>query len=188
MTIESQVRALVEPLVTPHGVEVVDVEHGPGLLRIYLDNTDPATPIDLDTITTFSEQISDLLDTPAHEDLIPGRYTLEVSSPGLERPLKTPQQFQRFTGTNINVKTKAHATPAGHERRFTGTLHQATDSHITVGDPPRTLAYEDIEKAKTIFEWGPTPKKGTPNPNPKPKAKAKAKPARTKPQKKATAP
>ena len=153
-TVEATVRQLVEPLVTPHDVELVDVEHGPGLLRIYLDYTDPNNHIDLDTITTFSEQISDLLDL--HDDLIPGRYTLEVSSPGLERPLKTKQQFQRFVGTPVNIKTKSNVEG---DRRFSGTLTEATDTHITVGDPPRTLRYEDIEKAKTIFEWGPTPKK-----------------------------
>lgn len=154
-TVEATVRQLVEPLVTPHDIELVDVEHGPGLLRIFLDYVDPNTHIDLDTITRFSEQISDLLDL--HDDLVPGRYTLEVSSPGLERPLKTPQQFQRFVGTPVNIKTKSNVEG---DRRFSGTLSAATDTHITVAaDPPRQLRYEDIEKAKTIFEWGPTPKK-----------------------------
>jgi ribosome maturation factor RimP len=155
-TVEATVRQLVEPLVTPHDIELVDVEHGPGLLRIYLDFIDPHSAIDLDTITRFSEQISDLLDTPGNEDLIPGRYTLEVSSPGLERPLRTKEQFQRFVGTPVNVKTKPNVEG---ERRFRGTVIEATDTHVTIGDPPRQLRYEDIDKAKTIFEWGPTPKK-----------------------------
>ena len=162
-TVEDTVRQLVEPLVTPHQVEVVDIEHGPGLLRIYLDYVDPNTHIDLDTITTFSEQISDLLDL---HDPVPGRYTLEVSSPGLERPLKTKPQFQRFVGTPVNIKTKSHVEG---DRRFTGTLREATDTHVTVGD--RQLRYEDIEKAKTVFEWGPTPKK-TPSNNKKQTKKA----------------
>ena len=68
-TVEATIRQLVEPLVTPHDIELVDVEHGPGLLRIYLDFTDPNRAIDLDTITTFSEQISDLLDTPGNDQL-----------------------------------------------------------------------------------------------------------------------
>ncbi|HUP85886.1 MAG TPA: ribosome maturation factor RimP [Acidimicrobiales bacterium] len=166
-TVQDEVRRLVEPLVTPHGVEVVDVEHGPGLLRISLDNTDRDTPIDLDTITTFSEQISDLLDL---HDPVPGRYTLEVSSPGLERPLKTKEQFQRFVGTTVSIKTKSHVDG---DRRFTGTLSEATDDHVTVAD--RTLAYHDIEKAKTVFEWGPTPKR-TPS---KPQQNKKTKKATT---------
>jgi ribosome maturation factor RimP len=171
-TVQDQVRQLVEPLVTPHGVEVVDVEHGPGLLRIYLDNTDRSNPIDLDTITTYSEQISDLLDL---HDVVPGRYTLEVSSPGLERPLKTKEQFQRFVGTTVSIKTKSNVEG---DRRFTGTLTDATDETITVDD--RTLAYGDIEKAKTVFEWGPTPKK-TPATAPKkhPKQPQKNKKATT---------
>lgn len=152
MAIADDIRALIEPLVTSQGGEVVDLEQAPGILRIFLDRSD-GTAIDLDTITTFSEQISDLLDL--HEDLVPGRYTLEVSSPGLERPLKTKEHFQRFVGTPVNVKTKPNVEG---ERRFSGTLTEATDTHVTVAD--RTLAYDDIDKARTIFEWGPTPKPG----------------------------
>lgn len=154
-TVQETVRQLVEPLVTPHGIEVVDVEHGPGLLRIYLDNTARDNPIDLETITRFSEQISDLLDL---HDPVPSRYTLEVSSPGLERPLKTPEQFQRFVGSVVNIKTKSNVEG---DRRFTGLLEGATGDLITVTSAgrARTLHYGDIERAKTVFEWGPTPKK-----------------------------
>lgn len=154
MSVVDRVRELIEPLVTSQGAEVVDVEHGPGLLRIYLDLVEGG--IDLETITRFSEQISDLLDL---HDPVPGRYTLEVSSPGLERPLKTPPQFQRFVGTTVNIKAKAHVEG---ERRFQGPLTGATDDEVTVSIPggePRILRYDDIEKAKTVFEWGPTPKK-----------------------------
>jgi ribosome maturation factor RimP len=149
MSVVDTVRELIEPLVSSQGAEVVDVEHGPGLLRIYLDLVGGG--IDLETITRFSEQISDLLDV---HDPVPGRYTLEVSSPGLERPLKTPAQFQRFVGTIVNIKTKSHVEG---DRRFQGELTEATDDGVTVAG--RTLGYDDIEKAKTVFEWGPTPKK-----------------------------
>ena len=151
MSVTDRVRELVEPLVTANGLELVDVEHGPGLLRIYLDQ---GGGIDLATITRYSEQISDLLDL---HDPVPGRYTLEVSSPGLERPLKTPAQFQRFVGTVVNVKTKSHVEG---ERRFSGELSAADEHTVTVAG--RRLAYGDIEKAKTVFEWGPTPKKSSP--------------------------
>ena len=149
MSVTDRVRELIEPLVTSQGAEVVDVEHGPGLLRIYLDLVGGG--IDLEAITRFSEQISDLLDL---HDPVPGRYTLEVSSPGLERPLKTPAQFQRFVGTTVNIKTRSHVEG---ERRFQGPLTEATDDAVTVAG--RTLRYDDIDKAKTVFEWGPTPKK-----------------------------
>jgi ribosome maturation factor RimP len=153
------VKELVEPLVASQGGEVVDVEHGPGLLRISLDLVGGG--IDLETITRFSEQISDLLDL---HDPVPGRYTLEVSSPGLERPLKTPAQFQRFVGTTVNIKTKSHVEG---DRRFQGSLTEVTDDEVTVSIPggePRILRYDDIEKAKTVFEWGPTPKKSPAKP------------------------
>jgi ribosome maturation factor RimP len=154
MSVVDTVRELIEPLVHASGLEVVDVEHGPGLLRISLDL--PTGGIDLETITRASEQISDLLDV---HDPVPGRYTLEVSSPGLERPLKTPAQFQRFVGTVVNVKVRSHVDG---DRRFQGELTAATDDEVTItisGAGPRTLRYDDIEKAKTVFEWGPTPKK-----------------------------
>ncbi len=149
MNVTERVRALIEPFVTASGAEVVDVEHGPGLLRIYLDQPGG---IDLEAITAFSEQISDLLDL---HDPVPGRYTLEVSSPGLERPLKTPAHFARFVGTTVNVKTKSSVEG---DRRFSGELTEATDDHIVVAG--RTLTYDDIEKARTVFEWGPTAKPG----------------------------
>jgi ribosome maturation factor RimP len=152
VSVVDRVRELIEPLVTSRGAEVVHVEHGPGLLRIYLDLVGGG--IDLETITRYSEQISDLLDL---HDPVPGRYTLEVSSPGLERPLKSPAQFQRFVGTVVNVKTRSHVEG---ERRFQGPLTAADAEQVTVGG--RTLRYDEIEKAKTVFEWGPTPKKSAP--------------------------
>ena len=152
-TVADRVRALVEPLVTSAGLELVDVDHGPGLLRIYLDREGG---IDLDTITRHSEIISDLLDA-ADPDPVPGRYTLEVSSPGLERPLRRPAEFQRFVGSAITGKTKPSVEG---DRRFSGELTEADDDGIVVGG--RRLAYGDIDKARTVFEWGPTPKPGQP--------------------------
>ncbi|MDP9442361.1 MAG: ribosome maturation factor RimP [Actinomycetota bacterium] len=150
MNTPDQVRQLIEPLVTAAGLELVDVEHGPGLLKITLDRDGG---IDLDAITTASEHISDLLD--AHDPIPGGRYTLEVTSPGLERPLRTPAQFARFVGTVINVKTAAHVEG---ERRVSAELTEADDQGIVVGG--RRLGYADIERARTVFEWGPTPRPG----------------------------
>jgi ribosome maturation factor RimP len=155
MSVVDRVRELVEPLVATSGLELVDVEHGPGLLRIYLDRDGG---IDLEAITLASEQISDLLDV---HDPVPGRYTLEVSSPGLERTLRRPADFERFVGTRINVKTHPHVPG---ERRFSGELTGADEAGIVVSvgtGEPRRLAYADIERARTIFEWGPTPKSGS---------------------------
>jgi ribosome maturation factor RimP len=141
--VAERVRALIEPLVTSTGLELVEVEHGPGLLRITLDREGG---IDLDAITTASEQISDLLDV---HDPVPGRYTLEVLSPGVERPLRTPAEFKRFVGDTVAIRT--HATVDG-DRRVQGELTEAGDDAVVVAG--RRLAYDEIERARTVFEWG----------------------------------
>jgi len=147
--VAERVRDLVEPLVNASGLELVDVEHGPGLLKITLDREGG---IDLDTITGASEQISDLLDV---HDLVPGRYTLEVTSPGLERPLRQPAHYKRFVGTPIVVRTQPGVEG---ERRVQDILESADDEGIVVGG--RRLAYADIERARTVFEWGAAEKPG----------------------------
>lgn len=163
MNTQEQVRRLIEPLVTASGLELVDVEHGPGLLKVTLDREGG---IDLEAITTASEHISDLLDN--HDPIPGGRYTLEVTSPGLERPLRTPAQFARFVGTVINVKTAPHVEG---ERRFSAELTEADDEGIMVGG--RRLAYNDIERARTVFEWGPAPRPGKGSPR-QPRSSRKA--------------
>jgi ribosome maturation factor RimP len=143
--VAERVHALVEPLVTSTGLELVEVEYGPGALKITLDREGG---IDLETITTASEQISDLLDV--HDPIPGGRYTLEVTSPGVERPLHTPDHFRRFVGKPIVVRTHPHVEG---ERRVQGELTEADDDGIVVDG--RRLAYRDIERARTVFEWGP---------------------------------
>lgn len=148
--VAERVHELVEPLVTAAGLELVDVEHGPGLLKITLDRDGG---IDLDTITEASERISDLLDI---HDPVPGRYTLEVTSPGLERPLRQPQHYKRFVGTPIAVRTQPGVEG---ERRMQDILEAADDDGIVVGG--RRLAYAEIERARTVFEWGGAEKKSS---------------------------
>jgi ribosome maturation factor RimP len=146
--VAQRVHDLVEPLVSGSGLELVDVEHGPGLLKITLDREGG---IDLDTITEASERISDVLD--AH-DPVPGRYTLEVTSPGLERPLRDPKHYQRFVGTPIVIRTQPGVEG---ERRVQDILESADDDGIVIAG--RRLAYADIERARTVFEWGGAAKK-----------------------------
>src|SRR3954451_6334710 len=147
-----QVHALVEPLLASLDLELFDVELAGAILRIAVERPDPSGGVDLDTIGQATSLISAALD---RADPIPGRYTLEVSSPGLERPLRTPAHFRRFVGTTISVKTM----PAVEgERRVTGTLDDADDDGISVAG--RRLGYDQIERARTVFEWGPTPKLG----------------------------
>ena len=140
-------RALVEPAVSPLGLELVDVEHVGATLRVSIDRPGG---VDLDTISAASEAVSAVLD---HADPVPGRYTLEVSSPGVERPLRTPEHFRRAVGTPVSVRTQPGVEG---ERRVEGVLSQADDEGVVVVG--RRLAYGEIERARTVFEWGPSPK------------------------------
>jgi ribosome maturation factor RimP len=110
-----------------------------------------------------------------------------VSSPGLERPLRTPAHFTRALGGKISVKAVSGLEGG---RRVAGTLVEADDDGILVDlDQPageqRRLAYDDIERARTVFEWGPAPKPGKAPKDPASKSakakKAKAEPAEPEP-------
>jgi ribosome maturation factor RimP len=159
-----RVQELVAPLLDAQGLELVDVEVKAGTLRIAVDQPGG---VDLDAIAQASHIISEALD---REDPLPGRYSLEVSSPGVERPLRTPAHFQRFVGTTVSVRTTATAAPEG-ERRVQGHLDGADEEGITVEG--RRIAYGDIDRAHTVFEWGPAAKPGQGGKKkPKPEKKA----------------
>lgn len=145
----TEVRALVEPVLAEEGIELVDTVFARGSLQVFVDR---AGGIDLDTIGAVSTTVSRLLD---QHDPVPGRYTLEVSSPGLERPLRRPEHFRRFVGTTVAVKTRPEVEG---ERREQGVLEMADDDGIVIGG--RRLAYGEIERARTVFEWGAAPKPG----------------------------
>lgn len=155
------VRDLAEPVCAADGVELVDVELGGGVLTVTVDREGG---LDLDTISGLTRRISRLLDD---DDPVPGRYTLEVSTPGLERKLRTPEHFRRAVGELVTVRTVA-GTEAG--RRLRGPLVAADDDTITIGPDPggsggpdapdRTVRHDQVERARTVFEWGPTPTPG----------------------------
>jgi ribosome maturation factor RimP len=151
-----RVRELVEPVLATSDLELVDVEVDRGLVRLSLDRPGG---IDLEAISAISPAISAALDAG---DPLPDQYHLEVSSPGLERPLRTPEQFQRFVGSKVSVRTLPGVEG---ERRVTGTLKAADDEGVVVdpdGGAPRAVRYADMERARTVFEWGPAPKPGGP--------------------------
>jgi ribosome maturation factor RimP len=149
-----RVNQLVEPICADLGVDLFDVDHAGGILRVTVEREGG---VDIGTISLITRELSRALD---HDDPIPGRYTLEVSSPGLERPLRRQAHFVRSIGARIKVKTKPHVEG---ERRLEGTLAAAGDDGIQLvaeDGTTRALAYDDIERANTIFEWGPAPKPG----------------------------
>ncbi len=156
-----RVRALVEPITSDLDLDLYDVERRGGTIRVTVD-TPPGSDggISLDTLSLATRLISRELD---HEDPITSQYTLEVTSPGLERSLRTPAHFQREVGKDITVRLAGHAVSEGEARRIDGKLVSADDSTATVltsdGDE-RTISVADVDKARTIFEWGPKPKPG----------------------------
>jgi len=163
MSVPERVRAIVEPLVAAQDLELFDLEQAGPVLRVTVDKEGG---VDMQVIAATTRAISRALD---EHDPIPGQYTLEVSSPGLERPLRTPAHFAWAIGRQVSIKT-VPSHPVG--RRLAGTLTAATDDTVTVAlDEPVgdtvTLALTDIEKARTTFEWGPAPKPGGPKPNTK---------------------
>jgi ribosome maturation factor RimP len=162
MTVVERVRSAVAPLLADLGLEIYDIEHTGGVLRISVDKPGG---IDLDSIALATRVVSRQLD---HDDPIPGRYTLEVTSPGIERPLRTPEHFERAVGQIVNLRT--HPEVEG-DRRARGELLAVAADGITVrleDGTERTIRFEEIERARTVFEWGPT---ASPAP-PRPKRKA----------------
>ena len=158
MDVATRVHEIVAPLVAGEDLELVEVRFTGGQLQVVVDR---AGGIDLDALSNVSGRVSRLLD---EHDVVPGRYTLEVSSPGLERPLRTPAQFRRFVGSTISVKTCPHVPG---ERRERGLLESADDEGIVVvpSEGPgagvaRSLGYDDIDRARTVFEWAAQPKPG----------------------------
>ena len=145
-----ETEALVRPVVEGAGLELVDVtyrgEHGRRVLRVTLDRDGG---VDLDTIAAISEKIARRLDL---EGFGPDAYQLEVSSPGLERPLKTPAQFARTVGARVEVRT---SVPVDDALQHAGTLH-ATDADgfdLDVDGAVRRIAFDQVASARTVVDW-----------------------------------
>lgn len=154
MTAADRVREIVAPLVTAADLELYDLELAGGVLQVLVDAPGGA---DIGAISRLARTISRALD---EHDPIDGGYSLEVGTPGLERPLRTPDHFARSIGTTVKVKTKPGVEG---ERRLEGAITAADDASVTVQDTDgaeRTLRYEDIERARTTFEWGGAAKHG----------------------------
>lgn len=149
MAIVDRVRELVAPMARDASVDLYDVEYHGGTVRILVDADGG---IDLDAIAGLSRSVSRALD---ERDLIPGRYTLEISSPGLERPLRTPEHFRRAAGSEVRVKTLAGFDGP---RRVSGTLEAVAGNGIELRDRDGALcriAYDQVASARTVFEWRP---------------------------------
>ena len=138
---------LLEPVVEQLGFELADIEvrlgGQDGLLRLYIDKDGG---IDVEDCQSVSRQVSAILDV---EDPLPGNYTLEVSSPGLDRTLTKPAHFQRFMGEDIRVKLRF---PLEGRRNFRGALKSANEENIEVevDGESHSLSLATIESARLV--------------------------------------
>jgi ribosome maturation factor RimP len=153
-TVEARAQELLEPLVAGEGLELLEVEflreREGWVLRLFIDN--PGGRVGLDECTRVSRAVDTVLDV---EDIVPHEYNLEVSSPGLNRPLRKPQHFERVKGQKVKVKTFG---PIGEPPRknFTGTLTEVAVDAISVdveGANTFRIPFKDIAKANLEFEF-----------------------------------
>jgi ribosome maturation factor RimP len=153
-TIITKLHALVDPILTDLAIDLYDLEYAGGVIRLTIDREGG---VDLEAITDVTRNVSRELD---HVEFFDGPFSLEVSSPGLERNLRTPLHFQRARGSTVSIKLLPGSDDA--ERRVEGTLSAADDDGITVigTGGARTISYARIDKARTVFVWGGQPKPG----------------------------
>jgi ribosome maturation factor RimP len=154
-----QLTRLFEPVVSSLGLECLGVEfvasRGSGLVRVYIDVA--GRNVTVDDCEAVSKEISGILDV---NDPISGRYTLEVSSPGFDRPLFTPAQFARFIGESAKVSVNL---AVNGRRRFQGPIVRVEGEQIVlVQDGSEvSIAHSNIEKAKLVPDFSaidPAPK------------------------------
>jgi ribosome maturation factor RimP len=137
--------ALVRPVIEAEDLDVVDVSFGrEGGRRILRVTVDREGGVDLDTISRVSEKVSRRLDLERFE---PGPYALEVTTPGIERPLRRPEDFERAIGERIRVKSETGVVE--------GELRAAEGDEITIasGSDERRLSLAEVSAARTVVDW-----------------------------------
>lgn len=148
----SQIEEIAQRVAAPEGMEIVEVEVKGGgsqrLIRISIDKPEGVTHGDCELV---SHQVGTILDV---EDIVPGgRYTLEVSSPGLERKLLKPQDYQRFQGKKARITLR---DAREGRRNWEGTLAGFDDGNVALETAPGTtmrFPFEQVQKANLKFEW-----------------------------------
>ncbi len=159
---------VIGPIVRAHGGELVDLDfksEGNGwVLRVYVEKLGSAekkattkdAAVDLELCANVARELSPALDVA---DLIPHRYHLEVSSPGVERPLKGERDYARFSGQK--AKLKLHHAVHG-QKVLIGVLGEPKNGSLplTVGATTHEIALDNVSAARLVFEFGPAPKPG----------------------------
>jgi ribosome maturation factor RimP len=141
----------VAEVLAARGRELYDLEvSGAGRARVVRVLVTAPGGVDLDTISTASEAVSAALDAPEITRDLPGPYALEVSSPGLERPLRRVSHYRSAVGETVSVKR-------ADQPRLRGILTAVDDEGITLEDASgeaHRVAFDDVVQARTVFEWG----------------------------------
>jgi ribosome maturation factor RimP len=147
----SKIEEIAERVATSEGIEVVEVEVKGGgnnqFVRISIDKPAGVTHADCENI---SHQVGTILDV---EDLVPGRYTLEVSSPGIERKLRKAKDYERFQGKKVKIGLRE---PIEGQRNLEGTLGELRDGIVTLDlNSGKKLHFplHQVQKANLKFEW-----------------------------------
>jgi len=159
---------VVEPVVLAHGAELVDLElksdRGGWVLRVYVEKAGAAAQalstrdaaVDLELCANVSRDLSPALDVV---DLIPHAYSLEVSSPGVERPLRGAADYVRFAGQKAKLRLR---DPVGGQRVIVGILAGVADGKVQVSESGRTheVPLHSVDRARLVFELTAQPKQG----------------------------
>jgi ribosome maturation factor RimP len=164
----ARLQAVIDPIVSAHGAELCDFElknENGWVLRIYVERlgamanklSTKAAAVDLDLCSLIARDLSPALDLA---DPIPGRYHLEVGSPGVERPLRKAEDYVRFAGEKAKLKLRAGV---GGQKVLVGKLGALDGNILTLEDGARTypVPLDDVVSARLVFEFGPAPKPAT---------------------------
>jgi ribosome maturation factor RimP len=164
----ARLEAIIDPVARAHGAEVVDLEWksepGGWVLRVYVEKAGSAdanlptekASVDLDLCSRVARDLSPALDVA---DLVDHRYHLEVSTPGVERPLRHLRDYARFAGKKAKLKLK---NAVAGQKVLIGILGPAAEEtvRLVVGDKSHDIPFYDIAAANLVFEFGPAPKPG----------------------------
>ena len=157
MELETPLRSLLSSL----GLDLYDLEFAKGTLNVTVNKSGG---VDLESLTKANRAISEWLDL---NDPIPGRFTLDVSSPGLERRLRTFEHFHSALGEVVTLREQREGQPT---RRLEGLLLDVSETTVTLDDKSVgevRVAISSVERARTVFQWGgeakPSPSRGKPS-------------------------
>jgi ribosome maturation factor RimP len=154
-----RISALADDVASPLGVEVLDVvvkgSRGRRLVRVVADaaELDADAGLDIDTIAKMSRQLGDALD---EHDVVPGSFTLEVTSPGADRPLRRARDFARNVGREVRIdRTDAATDAADGERELRGVLVAVDESTLTleVADDRVELPLDHVDHGTVVLPW-----------------------------------